>query len=184
MWLRKQFGTLPHCAIFCLLAGMFSSWVDVYLWPSCECGSSFCGNTNCLFYHCMFCLSISFSTSWSNIFFLALVLALLSLLLLLNQWSGLSSLCIASDGSGTELLIVLVRHNAQRFDCVNSFEITCSAALTDPHGRVSQHYKARLNVLTPATGCSGRYAEETDFMFYTLSVCPLWFDSNLLKHGP
>lgn len=65
----------------------------------------------------------------------------------MNRGLGLS-LRILSDGCGTELLIVLVRHHAQRFDCVNSFEITCSAALTDPHGRVSQHHEACLNALT------------------------------------
>lgn len=54
----------------------------------------------------------------------------------------------------------------QRYDCVNSFEITCSAALTDPHGRVSQHYKACLNVLTPVSGYGGRYTETLQLYNY------------------
>lgn len=97
------------------------------------------------------------------------------------------SLCILSDGSGTELLIVLVRHYAQRFHCVNSFQITCSALLTDPHGRVSQHIKACLNFLTLVTSCCGNYMEETDSLIAYMQcvcVCPHWCELGMIEHGP
>lgn len=51
----------------------------------------------------------------------------------------IGAVVIQSDGSGTKLLIVLVRQCAQHFGCVNSSEITCSKAVTDPYGRVILH---------------------------------------------
>lgn len=103
------------------------------------------------------------------------------------NWGLGLSLCILSDRCWTELLIVLVRHYAQRFDCVNSFEITCSAALTDRHGRASQHYKACLHALTPVSGCSARYTEETGIaivhMFDALCLSSHWSEPSVLSIG-